>query len=419
MHRLEHLRSAGVRLADLHGYSYDRRDVTGRMIANAYARTLGAIFTAEPKPFEVEICVAELGTTPERDELYRLTYDGSVTDEPGAVAMGGQPEAITTALRARHRPQMSLTEALRLAVDALASVGGEGGQPRTIPPTQLEVAILDRARPGRTFRRITGAALTPLLAAEPAAEEPAAAGVQVQGNDLDPRGRVLVLDGVDRRDDAGRVGHDAQRHLVAVVPVEEPPDVLLRLLGTGRQGPPHCGRGGSAVESQRREEQRAVVRREVPVLGTAGDEHVDGSVGGWPLRDRHDGGRGVGDARRLAVHVCAPPAEARPWPLPPGHDRAAVVPEREHDRDGDHDRGGGPVEDGQPGPGRSGSGAGSADQQGDRAAGDQRDEQQLVQRLLEVVRRVAQGGALVGPQRGGGAGGDREPHSDHPPGRAA
>jgi len=170
----ENLRSAGVRLADLHGYSYDRRDVTGRMIANAYARTLGAIFTAEPKPFEVEICVAELGTTPERDELYRLTYDGSVTDEPGAVAMGGQPEAITTALRARHRPQMSLTEALRLAVDALASVGGEGGQPRTIPPTQLEVAILDRARPGRTFRRITGAALTPLLAAEPAAEEPAA-----------------------------------------------------------------------------------------------------------------------------------------------------------------------------------------------------------------------------------------------------
>src|SRR6266542_5486223 len=106
----ENLRSAGVRLADLHGYSYDRRDVTGRMIANAYARTLGAIFTAEPKPFEVEICVAELGTTPERDELYRLPYDGSVTDEPGAVAMGGQPEAITTALRARHRSEEHTSE---------------------------------------------------------------------------------------------------------------------------------------------------------------------------------------------------------------------------------------------------------------------------------------------------------------------
>jgi proteasome alpha subunit len=171
----ENLRSAGVRLADLHGYSYDRRDVTGRMIANAYARTLGAIFTEQPKPFEVEICVAEVGTTPDRDELYKLTYDGSVTDEPGAVAMGGQPEAITNVLRARHREDMSLTEALRLAVDALASVGGEGGQPRTIPATQLEVAILDRNRPGRTFRRITGNALTSLLAASAPAETPAEA----------------------------------------------------------------------------------------------------------------------------------------------------------------------------------------------------------------------------------------------------
>ena len=52
---------AGVRLADLRGYSYDRRDVTGRALANAYAQTLGAIFTEQPKPFEVEICVAEVG----------------------------------------------------------------------------------------------------------------------------------------------------------------------------------------------------------------------------------------------------------------------------------------------------------------------------------------------------------------------
>jgi proteasome alpha subunit len=166
----ENLRSAGVRLADLHGYSYDRRDVTGRAIANAYARTLGAIFTEQQKPFEVEICVAEVGATPDKDELYRLTYDGSVTDEPGTVAMGGQAEAIVGILRARHREDMSLADAVRLAVDALASVGGEGGQPREVPDTQLEVAVLDRGRPGRTFRRITGAALAPLLVAETTAE---------------------------------------------------------------------------------------------------------------------------------------------------------------------------------------------------------------------------------------------------------
>src|SRR4051812_13577149 len=128
----ENLRAAGIRLADLRGYSYDRRDVTGRALANAYAQTLGAIFTEQSKPFEVEICVAEVGTTPEADELYRITYDGSVGDEPGAMAMGGQAEAISTAIKAGHRMDLALGEALALSVTALRSVGGENGAPRQI-----------------------------------------------------------------------------------------------------------------------------------------------------------------------------------------------------------------------------------------------------------------------------------------------
>jgi len=159
----ENLRAAGVRLADLRGYSYDRRDVTARALANAYAQTLGAIFTDQPKPFEVEICVAEVGSRPDRDELYRLTYDGSVQDEPGSIAMGGQAEAISQAVKAKHSVDLSLSDAVRLAVESLSSVGGEGGQPRKLEARQLEVAVLDRRRPGRTFRRITGAALTGLL----------------------------------------------------------------------------------------------------------------------------------------------------------------------------------------------------------------------------------------------------------------
>src|SRR3954453_18228266 len=95
----ENLRIAGIRLADLRGYSYDRRDVTGRALANAYAQSLGAIFTQEQKPFEVEICVAQVGQTGEEDELYRITYDGSVQDEPGVVVMGGQAEALSGGLR--------------------------------------------------------------------------------------------------------------------------------------------------------------------------------------------------------------------------------------------------------------------------------------------------------------------------------
>jgi proteasome alpha subunit len=159
----ENLRRAGVRMADLNGYSYDRRDVTGRGLANAYTQTLGAIFTETQKPYEVEICIAQVGATAESDELYRITYDGSVMDEPGFMAMGGQAEAISTVLRERHDGSAGLTEAMALAAEALGSVGGENGQPRKLSAKQVEVAVLDRRRKGRTFRRISGAALTSLL----------------------------------------------------------------------------------------------------------------------------------------------------------------------------------------------------------------------------------------------------------------
>ncbi|WP_406044444.1 proteasome subunit alpha [Micromonospora sp. NBC_00898] len=172
----ENLRRAGVRMADLNGLSYDRRDVNGLALANAYAQTLGAIFTEQSKPFEVEICVAEVGATPEDDALYRLTYDGSVNDEPGRMAMGGQAESISGVLKSQHRPDMSLSEAVRVAMQALSSVGGEGGAARTIAANQLEVAVLDRRRVGRTFRRITGAALTALLDGDASADAAPAPG---------------------------------------------------------------------------------------------------------------------------------------------------------------------------------------------------------------------------------------------------
>ncbi|MBM0256565.1 proteasome subunit alpha [Micromonospora sp. 4G55] len=172
----ENLRRAGVRMADLNGLSYDRRDVTGRALANAFAQTLGSIFTEQSKPFEVEICVAQVGATAEDDELYRITYDGSVNDEPGRMAMGGQAEAITGVLKAQHRPEMSLSEAVRVAVQALSSVGGEGGAARTIAANQLEVAVLDRRRVGRSFRRVTGAALTALLDGDAAGDAPPVGG---------------------------------------------------------------------------------------------------------------------------------------------------------------------------------------------------------------------------------------------------
>lgn len=186
----ESLRVAGIRYADLRGYSYDRTDVTARALANSYAQTIGAVFTQEQKPFEIEIVVAEVGRTPDGDQIFRLTYDGSVADEQGFVAMGGASDIAEQRLGQAWRPGLSLAEGLRMAVDVLAasaSAPGSAGQPgaaaaasvenlpRVIDASMLEVAVLDRERPRRTFRRVTGALLDRLLSPDdPTANAPTA-----------------------------------------------------------------------------------------------------------------------------------------------------------------------------------------------------------------------------------------------------
>jgi proteasome alpha subunit len=155
----ENLRVAGVRLADMRGYAYDRRDVTGRSLANAYAQTLGTIFTEAAKPYEVELVVAEVGATPADDQIYRLTFDGSVADEHGFVAMGGSSESIAGHLADNWVEGMSLAQGVQLAIAALSQSSPPGSPagatgPREVLLTQLEVALLQRDRPRRTFRRI-------------------------------------------------------------------------------------------------------------------------------------------------------------------------------------------------------------------------------------------------------------------------
>ena len=162
----ENLRVAGIRLADLRGYSYDRRDVTARGLANAYAQSLGSIFTEQQKPYEVEICVAEVGDIAGEEQLYRLSYDGTIVDEHGYLVMGGQADTVTSAVKASYREALSLGEAIDVAVRALGSVGAEPNTVRTLTAASLEVAVLDRNRGVRKFRRIAGAALTSLLPAE-------------------------------------------------------------------------------------------------------------------------------------------------------------------------------------------------------------------------------------------------------------
>ena len=154
----ENLRVAGIRYADLRGYSYDRSDVTARGLANAYAQTLGTVFTEDQKPYEVEIVVAEVGRTQPEDRIYRLAYDGSVSDEASCVVIGGASEELGERLRARWQSGLSLQSAFDLAVDVLSLRGeGEDTGPQ-IPLTSLEIAVLERNRPRRCFRRLTDVA---------------------------------------------------------------------------------------------------------------------------------------------------------------------------------------------------------------------------------------------------------------------
>jgi len=183
----ENLRTAGIRLADVRGFSYDRRDVTGRWLANAYAQTVGSIFSEHQKPFEVELCVAEVsaagapgwagtasaGVTTGADQLYRISYDGSIVDERRFVVMGGATEPVIAALTESFTPGWDAATALAAAVSALGTAGE--GAPRTLQPTQLEVALLDRSLQGRTFRRIQGAALAAMLSADSSAPSAPAA----------------------------------------------------------------------------------------------------------------------------------------------------------------------------------------------------------------------------------------------------
>src|SRR5215813_3300259 len=156
----ENLRVAGVRYADTRGYQYDRADVTARGLANWYAQILGTIFTESNKPYEVEIVVAELGESDAGDQLYRITFDGSVADEHGYVAMGGQADQVATVLKERYTEGMPLSAAL-----AAALAGQGNGDASEVNASQLEVAVLMRGREHRAFRRLTGRRLEELLSA--------------------------------------------------------------------------------------------------------------------------------------------------------------------------------------------------------------------------------------------------------------
>ncbi len=148
----ENLRKAGIRHADLKGFMYSREDVTARALANAYSQTIGTVFSQELKPLEVELLVVQVGENGRPNEIYRISFDGSIFDEKGHTVIGGRSEAAQAYLKERYRQAPSLKDALALCVSALENVSNQ-----KLPLEGLEIALLARDRVGRKFRRVSPA----------------------------------------------------------------------------------------------------------------------------------------------------------------------------------------------------------------------------------------------------------------------
>jgi proteasome alpha subunit len=144
----ESLRVAGIRYADVKGYQYGREDVTAKSLASAFSQTLGNIFVQGPKPFEVEVLIAEVGRSSSEDRLFKVTYDGTLYDKLGYTAIGGQSDALSDRLGENYDGTPTVAEALRQAAEAFRHV-----EERQIDG--WEGALLDRSRSKRRFRRLT------------------------------------------------------------------------------------------------------------------------------------------------------------------------------------------------------------------------------------------------------------------------
>jgi len=151
----DQLRKVGVRYADVKGYSYSREDVQAKALANAYSQAIGEEFARSPKPLEVEIVVAEVGDDRlaghEKNAIYRVGFDGSISDHRNFCVIGGTVENLENHLNAQYRPGLPLGDAVRLGRATLERA--QNGN--RLEPEKLEVCVLERSRPTRKFRRLS------------------------------------------------------------------------------------------------------------------------------------------------------------------------------------------------------------------------------------------------------------------------
>jgi proteasome alpha subunit len=153
----DRLREAGIRWADSTGFTYSREDVDARALANYYAQHLGDMFTEGQKPLEVEILVAQLGNKLRPTKLYRIAYEGTISDEPGFAVLGGDADTIKDRFALSENSPQSLKTTLHDAASALA------GPDRILSASELEVCILEDRGIRRTFQRLSDEQVSELL----------------------------------------------------------------------------------------------------------------------------------------------------------------------------------------------------------------------------------------------------------------
>jgi proteasome alpha subunit len=113
----------------IQGFMYSRED-HARSLANGYSQSLGTIFSQEMKPLEVEILVVQVGLNSHANEIYRISFDGSIIDEKTVAVIGGRSEAVLAAMKDKVTgPPPSLKAALGFCVSALEQTANQA-QPR-------------------------------------------------------------------------------------------------------------------------------------------------------------------------------------------------------------------------------------------------------------------------------------------------
>ncbi len=160
----DHLRKIGVRYADMKGYAYCREDVRAKGLANAYSQAIGEVFTREIKPLEIEVLLVELGDDRfaghERNALYRVKFDGFISDHKGFCVIGGNVDDVQNVLEESYQDGMPAGEAANLARRALEA-GSDGGS--SLGMNDLEVCLLDQTRMGRKFVRLSADQIQDML----------------------------------------------------------------------------------------------------------------------------------------------------------------------------------------------------------------------------------------------------------------